>query len=158
MDLVAELKEVSSSLMSQSSASLVASPVTLVAWEADGLRREAILALLMEPVRVRPEAEEFDRVLLRCPSSVAGEEMYEMLDRLVLLGVSTVALDGPAPDTTVWLLLRLSRLAPFRAASSLPVLARAGEATSLCSRLSRRGNVCREGVLEVGVDAEKNAV
>lgn len=87
MDLVGSENEASSSLMSQSSASLCA---LCEAW--DGRLREPA-ALLMEPVRVRPVAEDDEGARLSCTSSawtlVEGEGMYDRLVRLPLLGVST---------------------------------------------------------------------
>lgn len=89
--------EVKESSSSQSSASLA----TMLDWEADALRREAV----MEPVRVLLDDDAFEAARLSETSSalvlVAGEEMYEMLDRLALRGVSTAELkEGPAPEMT----------------------------------------------------------
>lgn len=86
----------------------------------------------MEPVRVRPEADEVEGARLS-PSSaltlVAGEAMYEMLERLPLLGVS---LDGGPGVVEL-------------------------EATDCEPRLSGLGKACREGVLEVGVEADAHS-
>lgn len=91
------------------------------------------VALLIDPVRVLPETDDVEGALLS-PSSVAlelvaGEGMYEMLERLPRRGVSVVV---------------------------VPVLEEV-EATGCEPRLSGLGKACREGVLEVGVDVEAHS-
>ena len=78
--------------------------------------------------------------------------MYEMLDLLALRGVSAVC-----EDAVMGWLPRLSGLGPevLRDDSSLLVMV---VAVSFCKRLRRRGKACREGVLEVGVDANAEDV
>lgn len=153
-------KDASSSDISQSSASLLAPALAWDAW--DGLRREALVALLIEPVRVRPEADEVDCARLNWPSSILlvdGEGMYDRLVRLPLRGVSGPdddADEGTADDSGCE--TRFNGLGPVNDVlrlASCGVSERAGEAASFWSRLRRRGKVCREGVVVVvGVAAD----
>lgn len=96
-------------------------------------REEEAVARLMEPVRVRLEVDEVEGARLRDTSSegaTAGEEMYEMLERLLLRGVSVSGLEADLAGD---------------------------EEVSFWSKLRRRGKACREGVEEeVGVEKDAN--